>query len=181
MSGPFVKLVFLFSRFHGNITWFLLNFYNAILDYWFTCLRFTDLRSCLGVGMCWLCFDRAQMRVGVREGRYRLRLHCRLCRGPEFRLQRCLLPLNSRRVGAGWDICCCVGSWAEVSIGTGRNISVGTWGNGSIWAGRVMEMKAHRRTCDWGGGRAWYRATGYGHCWHYPLLVLKKKNHMMLL
>lgn len=78
------------------------------------------------------------------------------------------------RVGAGRDVCSRIGSWTEVSIGTGRNVSVGTGGYGSIWAGRAMEMRAHRRTCDWGGRRAGCRATGYGHWWHHPLLVLKK-------
>lgn len=65
-----------------------------------------------------------------------------------------MFPLSGRRVGTGWDVCCSVGSGTEVSIGAGWDISIWTWGYGSIWAGRVMEKRADRRTCGWGGRRA---------------------------
>lgn len=172
LMGTFVKSVYESSCLHGNTVCLLLNFYNVILDYWLMCLRVTDLASCSGSGLCWLGFDRAYMRAWVREGWYRLRLSCRLCRRLGFRLQRCFLLLSSRKVGAKRDICGSVGSGTEVSIGAGWNISVWTWGYGSIWAGRVMELRAHRRTRDWGGRGAWCGATGHGCWWNYPLLVL---------
>lgn len=172
LMSTFVKWVCVSSCLHGDSICVLLNFYNVILDYWLTCLRVTDLTSRSGSGLCWLGFDRAWMRAWVREGWYRLRLSCRLRRRLGFRLQRCFLLLSSRRVGAKRDIWGSEGSGTEVSIGAGWNISVWTWGYGSIWAGRVMEMRAHRRTCDWGGRGAWCGATSHGCWWNYPLLAL---------
>lgn len=81
-------------------------------------------------------------------------MSCGLSRRLSLRLRWSLFLSSSRRIGAGRDVCCSVGSGTEVSVGAGRDVSVWTRGYDSVRAGRVVEQRAHGRTCDWGGGGA---------------------------
>lgn len=91
---------------------------------------------------------------------------------------------SRRRIWAGRDVCCGVGSGNKVSVGAGWDVSIWTWGYDSIgasrevWAGRVLEQRAHGRACDRGGRGARHWAADDGHGLHGHLLRLRNKQMM---
>lgn len=89
---------------------------------------------------------------------------------------------SSRRIGAGREVCCGVGRWAEVSVWAGWDVSVWTRGydtvgaSGSVGAGRMVKQRAHGRARDRGGGGARHWATDCGRGLHCHLLGLENKK-----